>query len=338
MLVRSAAAPMGAPLWRSATRRFFGGNGGGSNDRANAAAAATIAAALVSAGVTAWHVSVIKGQLVRTEPIRKDSREKAVENFANQMQREYNTDVRKVYDPFDTADALTASLRAELTCPLFSAGVLVVAAPRGAGKTTRALQVCRDLVDEKAIVGAVLVDFAEDHQDAREHFLRKFGIASTPALDIYDLMPRSAAGPSARVVIILDNVDMVEEGKRAAMQTLCRELMMASARTGHTTFSVIATCKDHEVAQMLLSLNGGRKVRALAYGKTLVDGDPAADPGTWAQRGLKWRMDDCERLVSAFEKKVLSTKLHRLPDAARTKLLDLAVVRARIHASCWRCR
>jgi hypothetical protein len=280
MLVRSAAAPMGAPLWRSATRRFFGGNGGGSNDRANAAAAVgaavSLASALASVGVSAWHVSVINEQnnkqneleqakgnalhekLARTEPMRKDSREKAIENFANQMQREYNTDVRQVYDPFDTADALTASLRAELTSPVFNPGVLVVAAPRGAGKTTRALQVCRDLVDEKAIVGAVLVDFAEDHQDVRRHFLGKFGIRSTlDALDIYDLMPQSAAGPSARVVIILDNVDMVEEGNRAAMQTLCRELMMASARTGHTKFSVIATCKDHKVAQMLLSLNGG---------------------------------------------------------------------------------
>ncbi len=255
-------------------------------------------------------------------PSRQQSCVSAQKHFASALKDEQAaSNSKERYSPFDTKDALTRALRATLNAKDFQPGVIVIAAPLGAGKTGRVRQVCHDLVEEKAIRGAVLVDFAKTQPlvNANHHFWSKFGLTSNPHnLHIYDVMPPPAvAGSSARVVIILDNVDFADPD---SMLTLCKELMMASAASGHTQFLVVATCKDPVRAQMILNLNGGEKTRALGYGETLVNGNPNTPADSWAHSGLKWKKADCERLVSAFE----SREKHRLPEAVREKLLDLA--------------
>jgi hypothetical protein len=264
-------------------------------------------------------------QLEGKHPTHEGSCRRAQERFASEQLQEYNSPPRDKahFQPFDSSDALTAALRATLTSKYCRPGVIVVAAPKGAGKTSRVRQVCHDLVDENAIRGAVLLDFSKGVDvNARIHFWTKFGLGDNPLmLDIYDVIPRptNAASSNAGVIIILDNIDSADS---PSMLDLCQELMMASARGGHTPFYVVATCRDPVTASRVLNLNGGEKTRALWYGLTLVNGDPNAPSNSWAHRGLKWKKDDCERLVSAFEER----EYHRLPDLVRDKLLDLAAL------------
>jgi hypothetical protein len=333
MMLRRAAALLGASLsWRSPTRTTVALRQLSITEIAVVGQAVAVccggAAAILhkykSAGQKDKELRQHAEQLEGQHPTYEGSCKRAQERFASQQRQEYCSppSAKAHFQPFDRSDALTAALRATMTSRYCRPGVIVLAAPKGAGKTSRVRQVCHDLVDEKAIRGAVLLDFSKGEDlDARDQFWATFGIGKNPfMLDIYDVIPRPTddASSNARVIIILDNVDSADS---KSMLALCHELMMASARGGHTPFFVVATCSDPVIATKVLNLNGGEKTRALGYGWELVDGDPTAPSNSWAHRGLKWKKDDCERLVSQFEERE-----HRLPDNVRNKLLDLATV------------
>ena len=262
-------------------------------------------------------------ELERKDPTHQDICKHAQDHFARELEEQNKNPISDYYKPFITNDALTDALRSTLSNEVFKPGVIVVAAPKGAGKTTRIRQVCYDLAKAGKVRGAVYVNFATK-ANVFAHFWHSVAGISDPkhtVNSIFAVIPPHKGSSSKMVVLILDNVDDVNQED---LRGLCNELMIASASMPDVAkFLVVVTCSMPDVAAGLLQLNGGEKVRALGFGATLVYGDKNAPVGSWVHRGLKWSGVDCEALVSEFEKDRFKGK--KLADDVRKKLLELAV-------------
>lgn len=249
---------------------------------------------------------------------------RAQKQFDVLLQHEINAPILLQCQPFDSEDTLTTACHSLLGHDILKrpqAGLVVLPAPEGAGKTSRVRFVCQQLAQRGKIRGSIFVDFAKisGDVDVSEHFWSRFNAQDT-RLNMYDVMS-PASTENDCTVVILDNVDEVKDRRDVVL--LCRHLAISSAnsRSENRSFMSIATCSNYRVANSLLRINDGSKVHSLGTALALTCGDEHMPEYSWTRRGLKWKEEDCLRLIDKYE----ASWNVVLPVDVRTEFLDLAI-------------
>ena len=125
-------------------------------------------------------------------------------------------------------------------------GLVVMAAPRGTGKTTAVAAAIRKLrIEEPHVTGQIVFDL-EGASSLRAALDEKFG-GHAPE----DVIPRGT-------VIVLDHLDDIANESVSDMAPTLRKLAHTAVQTRH--FTVVALCRDPVFAEAVVQLNGGEKM------------------------------------------------------------------------------
>lgn len=152
------------------------------------------------------------------------------------------------------------------SCP----GTLVVLAPKGAGKTTRAIEAGQALKAAGIISDFALADLKKMTEDMDPYTFVMLKLGGNDAIglvmNVTNIIPERA-NHDKPALIIVDSTESLQ-GRLADAKDLCYALSKQSVDCGGR-FDVLALCGDLEGAEAFLRANGGEKVMALHEGDVL---------------------------------------------------------------------
>jgi len=208
---------------------------------------------------------------------------------------------------------------------------VIVLSPKDAGKkSTRMSRVLRALKQKGEIAGGYRIPLRIVMEGEGSVMNSLCHSVSAPSnIQFWDLLSIT----TKRVVLVMDDIDsfiadeefLTEEGKKRFLKRtrdLDHDLSMSSVTPGRgVIFQVFVLAHNPEIAKMLLTINGGKKVRLIGYGKQIKGVDERYDVDTWQRRGMKLQVEDVKKLVNDFNER---NKLS-LDDETRDKLVTLGI-------------
>lgn len=224
------------------------------------------------------------------------------------------------YHPFQKNTPIEDPLKHEMSQIRGSdRGVIVVAGPPNAGKTTRTRYIARELfkVEGGGIRGAITFDF-DNIVDPFEKVYHSFGVDSKILTHgIASIIPEAAGEEFTLsggkrplpVVLIFDQVEKIKDKVgREKLLDFVFDLATKSIKPGvGKDFLSFVLCSDIELAVQLLKLNGRKKIRTPLMKLDIV-------------HEYKWSNVECEGLISKFE-----TQLGNLDPTLRKKLMGYSI-------------
>ena len=205
-----------------------------------------------------------------------------------------------------------------------NAGVALVLAPKGSGKSSHAMKVVDKVQDR---YGGVLVWEIFNMEEANKAGFFKYITAGVQdAADqwsLQELLPTN----EKPLLIVVDQIDVYQEELGDFMLTL--------AKMSHNDkqILVLAICSNKEAAADLLRQNGGTKIWTLQDDDGNIEGNALATE-EWSKRGLKLSEAQVEYLLSWYETEndsVLDPVTKRRFIEAAVRAGKLSYIRDNVH-------
>ena len=211
--------------------------------------------------------SLINNNNVKFESLIKEERlNKAktdIKNAIKETSVRFVDDENENYRPFLENSALENAIKSEIIKTPREPGAVIILAPKEAGKSTRMSKVVRTLTEEGKIEGGYRIPkeiLARNNKDSQhlEH------LRVSP---FTDLLPES----KKPIILILDLIDQLFEKdadkQLKRIKEFTTDLAMRSVTPEKLCFQVYVLTNLPQVASELLTINGGKKVRLIGYGK-----------------------------------------------------------------------
>lgn len=248
---------------------------------------------------------------------------KAEDNLKKELKKVSTYGTYLKYQPFLKDINLEKALKEDILNEI--PGAVVVLCPKDSGKSTRLYKSLKDLTEKGKVYGAFKVNeeaFCASELPVMDSVVKH--LQAPRGTDLWSLLPKNMGESPA--IFVVDNIDRIINNKKEVemkrLYTFVESMSMQSVVSSvNQKFKTYVLTSDPYVAQNLLKINGGKKVRLLAEGKSMVGGDPRKKADYWAHDGIKLKSKDVESAVDSFDE---YNKL-QLSTAERTSIIDLGI-------------